>query len=100
MFVKPWQCPECRQEFIVDASAVRDTCPWCQTSVEEHDGIVRPVSSQEVATSLDSMRVRHPMIAPITTTSGSSTPRDAGPPLVSSEIQPWWPEDSQSGWSG
>src|SRR5579885_3657151 len=37
--IKSWNCPGCHRDFIVDAEATRDTCPWCNKTVEEKGGV-------------------------------------------------------------
>jgi len=45
--IKSWSCPSCRREFIVDSESARDTCPWCRTTVEEKNGTLQEVPSEQ-----------------------------------------------------
>ena len=47
MSIKSWNCPGCHREFIVDAEAMRDTCPWCNKTVEDKSGDLQVVAEGE-----------------------------------------------------
>lgn len=47
MSIKSWNCPGCHREFIVDAEATRDTCPWCNKAVEDKSGDLQVVGEGE-----------------------------------------------------
>ena len=42
--IKTWNCPGCHRSFIVDAEATRDTCPWCNATVEQKGETIQLVS--------------------------------------------------------
>lgn len=78
MRVKPWLCPACHQEFIVDAESTRDTCPWCHSAVEERGEGLRVVV-QEGAESFP------PGEPP------DDGADEAEPAATTSGTQSWWP---------
>lgn len=84
MRVKPWVCPECHQEFIVDGESTRDTCPWCQAVVEEGGEGLRVVVQEAAET-----------FPP-----GEPPPEDeadeAEPAGATSGTQSWWPFEHNS----
>ncbi len=45
--IKSWNCPGCHRDFIVEAEATRDTCPWCNKTVEEKGGVLQVIGEGE-----------------------------------------------------
>lgn len=81
MGVKPWICPDCRQEFIVEAEAIRDTCPWCNAAVEEREGRLQVVVVEEPP--IDDEEQTPP--------EQLEDARDSEPAPAPSGTQSWWP---------
>jgi hypothetical protein len=69
--IKSWTCPSCQRPFIVDAEAARDTCPWCNTAVEQRDNELKVIGE---------------------------APRPAEPAPVTPETPPSGPAGSQAWW--
>ncbi|HLG50239.1 MAG TPA: hypothetical protein VKY56_01200 [Chloroflexota bacterium] len=84
MSIKVWTCPGCHREFIVDAEAVRDTCPWCHVGVEQKDNELRVVSEGEKPREASSGE----------TSSGSPGAPNAG--AAPGSGQGWWPFEYNS----
>lgn len=88
MSVKSWSCPGCHRDFIVDAEAVRDTCPWCNATVEEKSGALQVVtddsSTPETAAATSSSEGH---------ASGSG---GSGGTANNSGTQSWWPFEYSS----
>lgn len=92
MSIKSWNCPGCHRDFIVDAESVRDTCPWCNKSVEDKSGDLQVVSESEK----QGEKPSEPATAassPETNPTGSGAP-DSG--TNASGTQSWWPFEYSS----
>jgi hypothetical protein len=85
--IKSWSCPGCHRDFIVDAESVRDTCPWCNATVEEKSGHLQIVTESEKPAEA---------AATASAETSSSSSGAAGSGTGNSGTQSWWPFEYSS----
>jgi hypothetical protein len=86
--IKSWSCPGCHRDFIVDAEAVRDTCPWCNVVVEDKSGALQVVSEGE--------STPETAAAASSSDAHSSSSGSSSSGTNNSGTQSWWPFEYSS----
>jgi hypothetical protein len=94
--IKSWSCPGCHRSFIVDAEATKDTCPWCQATVEEKGGALHLLSeSPKGSETPKASEPPHPEPQPANA-AASSGAGAANAPGGQATGQTWWPFEYSS----
>ncbi|MGH2459600.1 MAG: hypothetical protein ACRDIY_12125 [Chloroflexota bacterium] len=92
MSVKSWNCPGCHREFIVEAEAMRDTCPWCNQAVEDKEGDLQVVADTQKADD----KPPGPSSADTAAEGNAAGPGPSSSGTGSAGTQSWWPFEYSS----